>query len=108
MQLGSILVRDRETVIVNARDGCAMRDFQLPPAALSDALMLIGADGSFDPARFQGKYGKLPSGYQDPGYRKSSLLRLFLYPEGRYLDRPVIIPSELRNAYWSSCRNRPS
>lgn len=131
-----------------------MRDFQLPPATLSDALMLIGverirplltllslpkplptrkadmvqaivdrlsgrglrhtwdrldetqqlavretlhgADGSFDPARFQGKYGKLPAGYQDSGYRKSSLLRLFLYPEGRYLDRPAIIPSELK------------
>ena len=131
-----------------------MRDFQLPPATLSDALMLIGvdrirplltllslpkplptrkadmvkaivdrlsgrglrqtwdrldktqqlavretlhgADGSFDPARFQGRYGKLPTGYKDPGYRKSSLLRLFLYPEGRYLDRPAVIPSELK------------
>lgn len=131
-----------------------MKDFQLPPATLSDALMLInadgirpmltmlslpkplptrkadmvgavvghlagrglrqtwglldetqqlavretlhGADGSFDPARFRAKYGKLPAGYEDPGYRKSSPLRLFLYPVDRHLDRPTVIPSDLQ------------
>lgn len=131
-----------------------MRDFQLPPATLTDALMLInadnirpmlsltgvpkplptrkadmvraivgrlsgsglrqtwdrldetqqlavretlhGAEGFFDPSRFRARHGKLPAGCKNPGYGKSSLLRLFLYPKGRYADRPAVIPQELQ------------
>ncbi len=130
-----------------------MRGFRLPPATLSDALMLINADrlrpmlalvgvpkplptrkaemvraiatrlsggrlretwdrldehqqlavretlhspeGVFDPARFRARYGRLPAGYKDTGYRKSSLLRFFLYPVDRYVDRPAVIPADL-------------
>ena len=130
-----------------------MRNFQLPPATVSDALMLINADElrpmlpllpipkpyptrkaemilaiaghlsgprlqalwgrldetqqlavretlhgperAFDADRFRARYGKLPSGYKSPGYRKSSLLRLFLYPMDRH-SSPTAIPQDLR------------
>ena len=130
-----------------------MRNFQLPPATVSDALMHINADElrptlpllpipkpyptrkaemilaiaghlsgprlqalwgrldktqqlavretlhdperAFDADRFRARYGKLPSGYKSPGYRKSSLLRLFLYPMVRY-SSPTAIPQDLR------------
>ena len=130
-----------------------MRGYQLPPATLTDALMLInadnirpmlaltgvpkplptrkadmiraivgrlsgsrlrqmwdrldetqqmavretlhGAEGSFDPSRFLARHGNLPVGYKDPGYRKSSPLRLFLYPANRYAGQLAVIPPDL-------------
>ena len=57
---------------------------------------LHGFDTEFDPARFRARYGKLPAGYKDPRGRKSSLLRLFLYPLDRYTDTPAVIPGDLR------------
>ena len=58
--------------------------------------VLHGTGGAFHPGRFQSRYGKLPEGLKDPGYGKSSPLRLFLYPDSRHSGPPSVIPTELK------------
>ena len=58
--------------------------------------VLYGREGTLHAGRFLAKYGKLPEGYRSPGYRKSSPLRLFLYPKARYAEKPAVIPADLK------------
>jgi hypothetical protein len=61
---------------------------------------IYSADGLFDRAQFQAKYGELPDfGTRTRGWSsrvKPSLLRLFLYSEERYHDTASAVPRELR------------
>ena len=83
--------------IANRLSGRRMRDAwdlldKTQQMAVREAL--YNPERSFDPDRFRARYGKLPSGYKPPGYRKSSRLRLFLYPPDRH-RAPTVIPQDL-------------
>ena len=62
---------------------------------LAVAESLYDPDRRFRQDRFRAKYGKLPKGLKDVGYRQSSPLRLFLYPVTRYGATPAVVPVDL-------------
>ena len=51
-------------------------------------------NGRLDSVQFKAKYGVLPAGLGKGGYRESSPLRLFLYPDSRY-GTPAFVPMDL-------------
>ena len=62
---------------------------------LAVAESLYDPDRRFRQGQFQAKYGKLPKGFKEVGYRQSSPLRLFLYPLVRYEGMPAVVPVDL-------------
>ena len=52
-------------------------------------------DRRFRQDRFRAKFGKLPEGLKDVGYRESSPLRLFLHGITRYDETPGLVPIDL-------------
>lgn len=62
---------------------------------LAVAEALYDDDRRFRQDRFRAKYGKLPKGFNDVGYRQSSPLRLFLYPVTPRGGVPAVVPVDL-------------
>ncbi len=54
----------------------------------------VHGNGSLDRSQFKAKHGVVPAGLGKLGYRESSLLRLFVYPYGRY-GAPTHVPPDL-------------
>ena len=62
---------------------------------LAVAEALYDSDRMFRQDRFHAKYGKLPNGLGGDVDRRSSPLRLLLYPTSRYGQDPVVVPTDL-------------
>ena len=89
---------DMAAAIESRLDGESLRRLwngldQTQQSAVSE--VLHDPDGEFHPDRFEAKYGALPAGFGPVDTREPSLLRLFLYPAGRYGAEPFGIPSDL-------------
>ena len=66
---------------------------ELQKSAVSE--VLHGPEHKFSQEQFEAKYGVLPADLGSEAPRGAVPLRLFLYPEDRYVSRPRIIPVDL-------------
>ena len=89
---------DRATAIMEQLSGERLRNAweildKLDRLAVAESL--YDPDRRFWPDRFRAKYGKLPKGFAESGYWRSSPLDLYIHPVMRRSHTPTVVPVDL-------------